>query len=85
MNTLTDTPVAGRQLDLSVQPRAAAAAVAEIATGIATGVAPQMRKWDSRRVKDLLVMVYAYGLLGFGIFFPLLLAAWAAFFVPESG
>ena len=81
MNTLTDTPVAGRQLDLSVQPRAAAAAVAEIATG----VAPQMRKWDSRRVKDLLVMVYAYGLLGFGIFFPLLLAAWAAFFVPESG
>ena len=79
MNTLTDSPVSGTQPDLSVPPQAAVAAVAEIATV----VAPNLRKWNKRRVKDVLVTAYAYGLLGFGVFFPLVLAAWAAFFWPD--
>jgi len=79
MNTLTDSSVSGSQPDLSLPPQAAAAAVAEIATV----VAPNLRKWNRRRIKDILVLIYAYGLLGFGIFFPLVLAAWAAIFWPD--
>ena len=77
MNTLTDSPVSLQLPDFPVQPEA----VAEPAT-IA---APILRKRDLRRLKELLVMTYAYGLLGFGMLFPLLLAAWAAFFAPDSG
>lgn len=77
MNTLADLPVSGHRPDLSVQPQTAtAAAVSEIATI----VVPNLRKWNLRRVKDLLIAIYAYGLLAFGICFPLALAAWAKFF-----
>lgn len=73
MNTLTDTPVSVQQPDFPAQPETATIAASN----------PRMR--NSRRLKELLVMIYAYGLLGFGILFPLLLAAWAAFFAPDSG
>ena len=77
MNTLTDSPVSVQQPDFPARP--------EVVAEIVTIAAPNLRKWDSRRIKDLLVMIYAYGLLGFGILFPLLLAAWAAFIAPDSG
>ena len=77
MNTLTDTPVSVQQPDFPAQP--------EIVAETATLAAPNPRQRNSRRLKELLVMTYAYGLLGFGILFPLLLAAWAAFFAPDSG
>lgn len=80
MSTLADSPVAGHQPDSSVPSLAAAATVAEIATV----VTPNLRKWNRRRIKDILVTTYAYGLLAFGVLFPLLLAAWSAFFWPDS-
>lgn len=76
MNTLAETPVSSHVPDFSVQSLAAATAV----TDIGTVVAPNLRKWNLRRVRDLLVMVYAYGLLAFGLCFPLVLAAWATLF-----
>lgn len=81
MNTLAETPDSSHLPDFSVQPTAATAAVAEIRTI----VVPNLRRWNLQRVKDLLVMIYAYGLLGFGIGFPLALAAWAKLFWPEVG
>jgi hypothetical protein len=67
MNTVADTPVPGLAPD-SVPP--------------AVAVAPDARKWTWHRVKDILVTIYAFGLLGFGLLFPFLLAAWSVIFEP---
>ena len=74
MNTVADTPVPGLASELSVQPAVAA---------LAAAVVPNVREWTMRRLKDTLVAIYAYGLLAFGLLFPLALAAWAAFFGPD--
>jgi len=75
MNMATP-PVPGKLPELSVEP--VIARVAEIAAA----VAPRST-W--RKVKDTLIIVYAYGLLAFGILFPFVLAAWTAFFGPHAG
>lgn len=80
MNTLAETPVASHASAHSVhQSPAAAVVVAEIRKI----VEPNLRRRKWHRVKELLVMMYAYGMLAFGVFFPLLLAAWAVVFWPD--
>ncbi len=37
-----------------------------------------------RKLKDILVSIYAYGVLAFGLFFPIVLATWYVFFGPET-
>lgn len=73
MSTVADAPVPGLAPEVPVPP----AAVIPVAT-----IVPSARRLTARRVKDILVSIYAYGLLAFGVFFPLVLAAWAAFFKP---
>ena len=75
MSTMVDTPVPGLAPELSVQPAAGPSAAAVV-------LPPYVGKWTRRRVKDILVAIYAYGLLAFGLLFPLVLAAWAAIFKP---
>ena len=79
MNTLANSPAPGQLPDLSVQP-----VIAKVAD-IAAAVAPRPTSSTWRKLKDSIVIVYAYGLLAFGIFFPFLLAAWTAFFGPGAG
>jgi hypothetical protein len=74
MNTVAETPLAGLAPEAPQQPAVAAMAA----------VVPQLRKSTLNRVKDALVTIYAYGLLGFGIFFPFVLAAWAVLFKPAG-
>lgn len=75
MNTLASNPVPGLAPVSPVKPAVAAGpAVAE----------PVGFRWTWRRIREILVMVYAYGLLGFGLFFPFLLAAWSLFVKPAS-
>lgn len=66
MNTMADAHLPGLAPELSIPPAAAAIHKA--------------RKWTFQRTKDLLVMIYAYGLIGFGLFFPFVLAAWSLIF-----
>ena len=80
MNNMAVTPVPGPASAPSVQPAAAVSAVAEIAANLV----PNLPGSTLSRVKDALVTIYAYGLLAFGIFFPLLLAAWCAVFRPAA-
>ncbi len=77
MNTMADTPVPGLAPELPVQP---AAAVADVAAR----VVPTLPRSTRGRIKDTLLTIYAYGLLGFGLFFPLLLAAWHVLFAPAT-
>lgn len=79
MNTLATPPVPGKLPELSVEP-----VIAKVAE-IAAAVAPSSPRSTWRKVKDILVIVYAYGLLAFGIFFPFVLAAWTALFGPQAG
>ena len=74
MNPVAEPPVQGLAPEPSPQPAIAAAAA----------VIPQLRKSTLHRIKDILVTIYAYGLLGFGVFFPFVLAAWAVFFMPSG-
>ena len=74
MNTVADTPLPGLAPEPSPRPVDAAKA----------SVVPNLRKSNLHRIKDTLVAIYAYGLLGFGVFFPFVLAAWAAFFAPAG-
>ena len=74
MNTVADTPLPGLAPEPALQSAPAAIAA----------VAPALRKSKLLRIKDILVTIYAYGLLGFGVFFPFVLAAWAAFFMPAG-
>jgi hypothetical protein len=74
MDTVADTSLPGLAPEPSRQNAAAAIAAA----------VPDLRESNLHRIKDILVTVYAYGLLGFGLFFPFVLAAWAAFFVPAG-
>lgn len=74
MNTVADTPLPGLAPEPSTQPAAA----------VIAAVVPHLRNSTPHRVKDILVTIYAYGLLGFGVFFPFVLAAWAAFFMPAG-
>ena len=80
MNTLADAPVAGPAPKLAEQPAAALSAVVDLAAT----VVPELPGSTWHRVKDLLVTIYAYGLLAFGVFFPLLLAAWRGIFEPAA-
>ena len=80
MNTLADTPLPGLVPDPAVQPAAAVSAV----TALATETVSKLPVWSFNRAKDLLVTIYAYGLLAFGILFPLLLAAWKLFLSPDA-
>ena len=50
----------------------------------ATAVAPHGFRRALRTLKDILVSIYAYGVFAFGVFFPIALAVWYAFFGPES-
>jgi len=74
MNTLANSPVSGHEPALSVKP--VLATVTDIATAVAQQ--PQASAWH--KAMDTLATIYAYGLLGFGLFFPWLLAAWHAFY-----
>jgi hypothetical protein len=74
MNTVADTPVPGLAPD-SVPPAVAAGAAV---------VAPDSHQWTWYRLKDILVTIYAFGLLGFGLLFPFLLVAWAVIFEPAG-
>jgi hypothetical protein len=78
MNTMANSPVAGQVPELSVKP--VVASVADIA--VAVGLQPSASTWS--KVTDTLTTIYAYGLLAFGLFFPLLLAAWHVFFGPAA-
>lgn len=68
MNTAADAPLPGLAPDVSVHPAAA--------------VIHKTRKWTVHRMKDVLITVYAFGLLGFGLLFPFILAAWSMIFWP---
>ena len=74
MNTLANSPVTGHVPAVSVKP------VIATVTDIAAAVVPKPRAAAWRKAMDTLVTIYAYGLLGFGLFFPWLLAAWYAVF-----
>lgn len=78
MNTMANSPDPGLAPDLHAAPGAALSAVAKTAGT----VLPDLRAPKMRRIKDTLVAIYAYGLLGFGVCFPLLMAAWYAFIRP---
>lgn len=80
MNIMADAPVPGSAPDLAEKPAAALSAVADLASI----VAPILPDSNWHRVKDTLVAIYAYGLLAFGVLFPLLLAAWAVTFGPSA-
>lgn len=77
MNTLATPPVSGLVSEFSAKPVAAV-------TDAALGLLPESRVGSLRRTKDVLVTIYAYGLLGFGVFFPFLLAAWKLLFGPVA-
>ena len=49
-----------------------------------TVVAPHGFRRALRQLKDILVSIYAYGVLLFGLFFPIVLAVWHAFFGPAT-
>ena len=36
------------------------------------------------KLKDTLITIYAYGVLGFGLLFPFVLAAWYGIFAPAG-
>ena len=74
MNIQANFPQPGLAPSLSVNPAAAIAAVV-----------PMPHRSTLHRIKDLLVSIYAYGLLAFGVFFPPLLAAWYMTFGPIGG
>jgi hypothetical protein len=78
MNTLGNSPAPGHLPHPSVEP-----VIARIAD-IAAAVVPAPRASSWHRLKDTLVTIYAYGLLGFGIFFPFILAAWHVLFEPAA-
>ena len=78
MNMATP-PLPGKLPELSVEP--VIARVAEIAAA----VTPSSPRSTWRKVKDILIIVYAYGLLAFGFLFPWVLAAWTALFGPHAG
>lgn len=80
MNTTADASLPGPAPELAEKPAAALSAVADLAAS----VVPELpgSTWD--RVKDVLVTIYAYGLLAFGVFFPLLLAAWRVIIEPAA-
>jgi len=80
MNTLADIPVSGLAPEHSVQPAVTAATITEITAK----AVPDLATPTWRRVRDILVAVYAYGLLAFGIFFPIVLAVWAEYFGPGA-
>ena len=80
MNTLADAPVPGSAHDLAEKPAAALSAVADLAATVVQKLPDST--WH--RVQDTLVTIYAYGLLAFGVFFPLLLAAWSVIFEPAA-
>lgn len=69
MNTVANTPLPGIVTDHSAQPPA---------TG--TAVTSQPHTLTPHRVMDTLVLIYAYGLLGFGLLFPFVLAAWTLYY-----
>lgn len=80
MNITADAPVPGSVPELAEKPAAALSAVADLAAT----VVPDLPASTWERVKDILVTTYAYGLLAFGIFFPLLLVAWRVIFEPAA-
>lgn len=75
MNTVADPPVPGLAPELSEQPAA---------DSVAAALAPDLHKWTWHRVKDTLVTIYAFGILGFGLLFPFALAAWFTFIGPAG-
>jgi hypothetical protein len=78
MNTLAHSPVQGQLSAVSVEP-----VIAKVAD-IAAAVVPSPRASAWYRLKDAVVTIYAFGLLGFGIFFPFVLVAWQVLFVPAG-
>ncbi len=70
MNAVSNIPLPGLAPELPLRP---ATVVAESELGRAL-----------RKLKDILVSIYAYGLLLFGLTFPIVLAVWHAFFGPAT-
>lgn len=66
MNTVSNIPGPGLAPELPLPPAAIA-------------FSPEHKR-TLRELKDILITIYAYGLLSFGLFFPFALAAWTAFF-----
>jgi hypothetical protein len=67
MNILANTPAPGLEPIVSVHPSVA---------NIAATAMPKISETTMHQVKDTLVAIYAYGLLAFGMFFPVVLVAW---------
>jgi len=80
MNIMADAPIPGSAPDLAEKPAAALSAVADLVST----VVPKLHESTWHRVMDALVVIYAYGLLAFGVLFPLLLAAWSVTFGPNT-
>lgn len=70
MNAVSKLPLPGLAPELPLQP-APVAAMPEHGRML-------------HRLKDILVSIYAYGLLLFGLLFPFVLAAWHALFGPAA-
>lgn len=68
MNAVSNIPLPGLAPELPLQP---ASAMPEHGRAL-------------RRLKDILVSIYAYGVLLFGLLFPLVLAAWHVMFGPAA-
>lgn len=71
MHIVANTPVAGLAPAPAIQPAAA--------------VAGHLPGWTLARTMDILSMIYAYGLLAFGLLFPFALAAWSLIFWSDAG
>jgi hypothetical protein len=78
MSALATPPVPGLVSDIPVKPVAAV-------TDAVLGKMPESTGWTIERTKNVAVSVYAYGLLGFGVLFPFVLAAWKLLFNPVTG
>ena len=64
MNTVSNVPLPGLAPELPIQP--------------ASAVSTSAQRRALYRLKDIVVTIYAYGLLLFGLLFPFVLAAWQA-------
>jgi hypothetical protein len=77
MNALANPPVPGLVSDFPVKPVAAV-------SDAAIEMLPRSSDWTLERIKDVLMTIYALGLLGFGVLFPFVLVAWKLLFGPMA-
>ncbi len=70
MNAVSNIPLPGLAPELPLHPAAV--------------VATPEHKRALRKLKDILVSIYAYGVLLFGLLFPVVLAVWHVLFAPAT-